>query len=105
MQTAHWGLLRRMTIKGGLQRCIGKEISRFEQGKDAFIENIDDMCIHYDSGRVIANESLIAEIRERGLRNTTKQTELDRKTIRAVLNKKKVKSSTLAKLVMRLREE
>src|SRR5713226_6095213 len=52
---------------GGLQRCIGKEISRFEQGKDAFIENIDDMCIHYDGGRVIANESLIAEIRERGL--------------------------------------
>jgi len=99
------GLLRRMTIKGGLQRCIGKEISRFEQGKDAFIENIDDMCIHYDGGRVIANESLIAEIREKGLRKTTKQTELDRKTIRAVLNKKKVKSSTLAKLVMRLREE
>ena len=94
-----------MTIKGGLQRCIGKEISRFEQGKDAFIENIDDMCIHYDGGRVIANESLIAEIRERGLRKTTKQTELDRKTIRAVLNRKQVKRSTLAKLVMRLREE
>ena len=52
------GLLRRMTINGGLQHCIGKEVSRFEQGKDDFIENIDDVCIHYDGGRVAANESL-----------------------------------------------
>ena len=34
------GLLRRMTINGGLQHCIGKEISRFEQGKEDFIENM-----------------------------------------------------------------
>jgi len=99
------GLLRRMTISGGLQHCIGKEVSRFEQGKDDFIENIDDVCIHYDGGRVIANEALIAEISERGLRQTTKRTHLDRKTIRAVLNGKKVKTSTLAKVVMGLREE
>jgi hypothetical protein len=39
------GLLRRMTIHGGLQHCIGKEVSRFEQGQDDFIENIDDVCI------------------------------------------------------------
>ena len=37
------GLLRRMTIHGGLQHCIGKEVSRFEQGQDDFIENIDDV--------------------------------------------------------------
>jgi hypothetical protein len=54
------GLLCRMTIKGGLQHCIGKEVSRFEQGKDDFIENIDDMCIYYDGGRVAANESCLA---------------------------------------------
>jgi hypothetical protein len=94
-----------MTISGGLQHCIGKEVSRFEQGKDDFIENIDDVCIHYDGGRVTANEALIAEISERGLRQTTKRTHLDRKTIRAVLNGKKVKTSTLAKVVMGLREE
>jgi hypothetical protein len=41
----------------------------------------------------------------RGLRKTTKETGLDRKTIRAVLNGKKVKTSTLAKVVMGLREE
>jgi hypothetical protein len=97
--------LRRMTINGGLQHCIGKEVSRFEQGKDDFIENIDDVCIHYDGGRVTANEALIAEISARGLRETTKQTHLDRKTIRAVLNGKKMKTSTLAKVVMGLREE
>ena len=57
----------------------------FEQAKDDFIENIDDVCIHYDGGRVAANESLIAEISRHGLRQTTKQTRLDRKTIRAVL--------------------
>jgi hypothetical protein len=65
------GLLRRITINGGLQYCIGKEVSRFEQGKDDFIENIDDVCIHYNGGRVAANESLIVEINVRGLRKTT----------------------------------
>jgi len=47
----------------------------------------------------------MAEISERGLRKTTKQTGLDRKTIRAILKGKKVKASTLAKVVMGLREE
>ena len=96
------GLLRRITAYGGLQHCIGKEVSRYEQGKTDFIENIDDGCIHYDGGRVTANESLLAEISARGLRRTTKVTGLDRKTIRAILNGKKVKASTLAKTVMRL---
>jgi len=90
------GLLRRMTINGGLQHCIGKKVSRFEQGKDDFIENIDDVCIHYDGERVAANESLIAEVSARGLRKTTKQTKLDRKTIRRILNRKKVKASRSA---------
>ena len=99
------GLLRRITVYGGLQHCIGKEVSRYEQGKTDFIENIDDDCIHYDGGRVAANESLIAEISARGLRQTTRDTGLDRKTIRAVLNRKKVKIATLAKIVMGLREE
>lgn len=99
------GLLRRTPIKGGLQHAIGKEISRFEEGRDDFIENIDDACIQYDGGRVAANESLIAEIKERGLRKTTKLTGLDRKTIRAILNGRKVKASTLGKVVMGLRED
>jgi hypothetical protein len=99
------GLLRRMTISGGLQHCIGKEVSRFEQGKDDFIENIDDVCIHYNGGRVAANESLITEINSRGLRKTTKETGLDRKTIRAILNGKRVKASTLGKVVTGLRQE
>jgi hypothetical protein len=96
------GLLRRMTINGGLQHCIGKEVSRFEQGRDHFIENIDDMCIHYDGGRGAATEALKAEIKERGVRNTTRQTGRDRKTIRRILNGKKVKASTLAQVVTRL---
>ena len=99
------GLLRRMNIRGGLQHCIGKEVSRFEQGKDDFIESVDDMCIHYDGGRVAANESLITEISKRGVRRTAKHTRLDRKTVRAVLKGQKVKISTLARVVMGLREE
>ena len=94
-----------MAINGGLQHCIGKEVSRFEEGKTDFIESVDDMCIHYDGGRVAANESLITEITKRGLRRTSKQAALDRKTIRAVAAGKKVKISTLAKVVMGLREE
>jgi hypothetical protein len=98
------GLLRRISIKGGLQHAIGKEISRFEQGQDDFIENIVDACIHYDGGRVAANESLIGEIRAHGLRKTTKETGLDRKTIREIVNGKRVKASTLAKVVVGMRE-
>jgi hypothetical protein len=86
-----------MAINGGLQHCIGKEVSRFEEGKNDFIESVDDMCIHYDGGRVAANESLTTEITKRGLRRTTAQTGLDRKTIRAVVGGKKVKISTLGK--------
>jgi hypothetical protein len=56
-------------------------------------------------GQNVANESFVAEIRARGLRKTTKETGLDRKTIRAILNGKKVKASTLAKVVMGLRQE
>jgi hypothetical protein len=52
-----------------------------------------------------ANERLIAEISGRGLQETTKKTGLDRKTIRAILNGKKVKASTLAKVVMGLQQE
>jgi predicted transcriptional regulator len=94
-----------MAIKGGLHHCIGKEISRFEQGKDDFIENIDDAAIRYDGGLVAANESLIEEIKARGLRKTTRETGLDRKTIRAILNGKKMKISTLAKVVIGLRSQ
>jgi hypothetical protein len=99
------GLLGRMAIRGGLQHCIGKEVSRFEQGKDDFIENVDDECIRYDGGRVAANESLIEEINVRGLRRTTRETGLDRKTIRAILGRERVKASTLAKVVARMREK
>jgi hypothetical protein len=66
------------------------------------IENIDDMCIHYDGGRVVANESLVAEISAYGLRRTTKATGLDRKTIRRVLKGMPVKATTLGKVLMGL---
>ena len=79
------------------------QVSRFEQGNDDFIKNIDDMCIHYDGGRVAANGSLIAEINARQLRKATRQSGLDRKTIRRILNEKKVKASTLARVVTGLR--
>ena len=92
-----------MTIKGGLQHCIGKEVSRFEQGADDYIENIDDACIHYDRGRVAANDSLISEIKAVGMRQAARYSGLDRKTIRAVVNGQKVKASTLAKVTVGLR--
>ena len=57
------------------------------------------------AGRVAAKEWLIAEITARGLRKTTKETGLDRKTIRAILNGKKVKASTLAKVVIGLQSQ
>jgi len=66
---------------------MGKEISRLEQRQDDFIES-DDARTRYHGARAAANASLIAEIKARGLRKTTKQTGLDRKTIRAILNKK-----------------
>jgi hypothetical protein len=99
------GLLRRMTINGGLQHCIGKEVSRFDQGKDDFIENIDDMCIHYDGGRVAANKSLLEAMNTASLRQLAKRTGLHKETIIAIRHGQKVKLSTLAKVVIGLREE
>ena len=51
MQATHPRVVRRRVIKAGLQRCIGKEVSRFEQGQDDFLENIDDACMDYNGGR------------------------------------------------------
>ena len=96
------GLLKRIPIRGGLHHPIGKEISRFDQGQDDFIENIEDSIIRYDGGRVAANNSLKTEIKKLGMRKTTKLTGLDRKTIRGVLTGRKVKVSTLVKLGKRL---
>jgi hypothetical protein len=97
------GLLLRRVIEAGLQHCIGKEVSRFEQGQNDFIENIDDACINYEDGRAVANENLVSEIRAVGLRRTVKYTGLDRKTIRATVNGERVKISTLARIVIGLR--
>jgi len=90
-------------IEAGLQHCIGKEVSRFEQGQNDFIENINDACINYDGARAVANENLISELGAVGLRRTVKYAKLDRKTIRAAVNGQKVKISTLAKIVIGLR--
>ena len=97
------GLLRRMAIEGGLQYCIGKEVSRFEQGKDDFIENIDDDCIRYSGGRVAANDDFVRKIKALGLRRMAKETGLDRKTLRQISLGHKVKLSTLAKAIGALR--
>lgn len=78
-------------------------MSRFAQGKNDFIENIGDEGIRYEGGRAAANENLITEISTNGLCKTTEQTGLDRKTIRAILKGRKVKASTLSKVVMGLR--
>jgi hypothetical protein len=94
-----------MTINGGLQHCIGKEVSRFEQGKDDFIENIDDECIHYDGGRVAANRSLLEAMNAASLRKLAKRTGLHKETIIAIRRGRKVKLSTLAKVVMGIRQE
>lgn len=93
-----------MEIHGGLRHCIGKEVSRFEQGKSDFIENIDDDCIPYDGGRVAANQAVRAEVNAFGLRKASQKTGIDRKTIRKVAEGKKVKASTLAKVVIGLRD-
>jgi hypothetical protein len=64
------------------------------------------MCSHpaLHCGRVAANESLIEEINAAGLRKTAKQAGLDRKTIRGIIQRKRVKASTLAKVLVGMRE-
>jgi hypothetical protein len=99
------GLLLRIVIKGGLQHCIGKEVSRFDQGKTDFIENIEEISVHYGGRLIEEKKNLIEKIKEHRKKKTTRRTGLDRKTIRAILRGKKVKASTLAKVVMGLREQ
>jgi len=81
--------------------------SRFIEGSERhktvrkIVPQVHSALVHIDHEQI----SLVAEINARGLRKTTKETGLDRKTIRRLLNKQKVKVSTLAKVVSELREE
>jgi hypothetical protein len=55
--------------------------------------------IRYDGGRVAANEDFLNKIKWLGLRRMTRESGLDRKTIRQIAFGQKVKLSTLAKVI------
>ncbi len=59
----------------------------------------------YDGGRVAANQSLLEAMNAASLRQLAKRTGLHKETIIAIRRGQKVKLSTLAKVVMGLREE
>ncbi len=100
-----WSLTKNSNIGAAYITPSGRKFHDLSKAKTILSKISRTACIRYDGGRVAANESLKAEIKKLGLRKTTKETGLDRKTIRAVLTGEKVKVSTLAKVVNGLQSQ
>jgi hypothetical protein len=62
-------------------------------------------CIHYDGGRIPANQILPEAMNTASLRQLAKGTGLHKETIFAIRRGQKVKASTLAKVWVGLREK
>jgi hypothetical protein len=95
------GLLRRSHIIASRRHYIGKETSRrlrrWEQGND--ISMVDFRCAEYREGKAVADEQLIQQILDFGVRATARATETDSKTVMLITHREPVKSNTLAPLI------
>jgi len=79
-------------------RYVGKETSRrWEQGDDPSI--VDFRCAEYSDGKLIANVQIRERIAEIGIRKTARMTQVDSKTITAIVRGEPVKRITFAKVV------
>jgi len=92
------GLLRRSHIVAHRHRYIGKETSRrWEQGDD--ISLVDFQCAEYSDGKAVADKALRRTIVEIGIRKTARATCIDTKTLMLISRGRRVRPSTLAKLI------
>ena len=92
------GLLRRSHIITNRHRYIGKETSRrWEQADD--MSMVDFVCAEYSEGKVVADEETRKRIIEIGIKRITRETGIDRNTIRLITRGEPVKPTTLARVI------
>ncbi len=92
------GLLSRSHIVANRHRYVGKETSRrWEQGDDPSMA--DFRCAEYSDGKLIANVQTRERIADIGIRKTARTTQVDSKTIMAIVRGDPVKRITLGKVV------
>jgi hypothetical protein len=92
------GLLSRTHIVANRHRYVGKETSRrWEQGDDPSM--VGFRCAEYSDGKLIANVHTRERIAEIGIRKTARATQVDSKTIMAIVRGEPVKRVTFAKVI------
>jgi hypothetical protein len=92
------GLLRRSQIVANSHRHIGKETSRrWEQGDDPSM--VDFRCREYSNGNVVADKAIRERIIKIGIRKLARVTGIHSDTITVIARGKRVKPSTLARVV------
>ena len=97
------GLLHRSHIVANQHRYVGKETSRrWEQGDDPSM--VDFRCAEYSDGKMVADKQTRERIAQTGIRQTARTTQVDSKTIMAIVAGEPVKRITLAKLVRFMNE-
>lgn len=97
------GLLFRSHIVANRHRYVGKETSRrWEQGDDPSM--VDFRCAEYSDGKLIANVQTRERIAEMGIRKTARTTQVDSKTIMAIVRGEAVKRITFARVVRFINE-
>ena len=90
------GLLSRSHVVANRHRYVGKETSRrWEQGDDPSI--VDFRCIEYSDGKMVADKQTRERIVKIGIRKTARTTQVDSKTIMAIVRGEPVKRITFAK--------
>ena len=77
--------------------CWQGDISPLGQGDDPSI--VDFRCAEYSDGKLIANVQIRERIAEIGIRKTARMTQVDSKTITAIVRGEPVKRITFAKVV------
>jgi hypothetical protein len=92
------GLLRRSHIVAIRHRYIGKETSRrWEQRDDPSMT--DFRCREYSDGKMVADKATRLKIIDAGVRNISRETKVDTKTVMQITHGRPVKSNTLNKIL------
>jgi hypothetical protein len=92
------GLLGRSHIIANRHRYVGKETSRrWEQGED--MSRVDFRCAEYSDGEVVADQETRRRIAEVGIRKVARISGVTRETVALIVQQKRVKPATLAKVL------
>jgi len=97
------GLLQRALIIAGQRHFVGKETDRrWEYGEDLSVKHFKAMEYRPAGGTTVADQSLRARLVASGIRSTMRRTGLSQHTVEAVLRGRRVRRTTLQRIIATL---